>query len=226
MPDKTKKKTAVKKSAHRIDEVKESKIKFSSSKKLLTKRNWIVILVIIIAGVLIYFFKGLFVVAIVNGQPITRLQLIQQMEKQAGKATLESLITKSLILQEMKKKNVSVTKDEINSEVKKIEDTLKAQGRTLDDALAQQGIKRSDLAEQVEIQKMVEKLFTKESAVKESEIDKYIEENKDAIPQGEDEKSLRNTVKEQLRQQKLSSEFQKWLTNIKNKAQINFFVNF
>lgn len=220
-----KKKSNVKKPASKNLPSQSSRAN-ASSKKLFTKRNSIILLIIIITGVLVYFFKGLFVAATVNGQPVTRLELVQQLEKQAGKTTLESLVTKNLILQEMKKKNITVTDEEVNAEIKKIEDALKAQGRTLDDAIAQQGIARNDLVEQVKIQKMVEKLFAKQSSVTENDIEKYLEENKDSIPEGQDEKSIRGTVKEQLRQQKLAQEFQKWLTGLQSKAKINYFVNF
>lgn len=191
-----------------------------------TRKNIIIALAIVIVALLLYFFKGLFIAATVNGQPISRLELVRQLEKQDGKTTLESLINKNLILSEMRKKGITVTDEEVNTEVKKIEDALKAQGRTLDDALSQQGISKDDLIDQVKIQKMVEKLFKKESTVTEKDIDKYLEENKETLPEGGDEKSLRETVKEQLRQTKLAQEFQNWLTKLKNSAKINYFVNF
>ena len=52
--------------------------------KLKMPRVFIILIVVIIAGLLFYF-KGLFVAAVVNGEPITRLSLILQLEKKDGK---------------------------------------------------------------------------------------------------------------------------------------------
>ena len=48
--------------------------------------------------------RGLFVVALVNGEPISRIEVIKALEKQGGKATLDSLVTKKLIAQEARSK--------------------------------------------------------------------------------------------------------------------------
>lgn len=192
----------------------------------LTKKKVAILVAVVAVAVLVYVFRGFFVAATVNGNIITRLSVDQQLEKQYGKKTLESLITKDLILQEMSKKNITVTDIEVNAEVKKIDDALKKQGRTLQDALDQQGLSRADLIDQLKIQKMIEKLFAKDAAVSDKEVDAYIEQNKDSFPSTEDPKTLRDSVKTQLSQQKLSGKFQTWLAQIQSKAKIQYFVNF
>lgn len=225
------KKTTVKKESSqasiKVEEKKTPATSTSSSyKKYMTKRNGLIILGLIILGVLIYVLRGFFVVATVNGQPITRVQVVQELEKQNGKKTLDSLVTKTLILQEMEKKNITVTDAEVNAEIKKIEDALKQQGRTLSDALAQQGLSQADLQEQLKIQKMIEKLFSKDVAVTDAEVTKYIEDNKEALPADQDPNTLKSTIKEQLKQQKLTTKFQTWLTEVQKKAKINYIVNY
>ena len=158
---------------------------------------------VLVIAILLYIFRGLFIVAIVNGQIITRWSIDQQLEKQFGKKTLETVLTKKLILQEMQKNNITVTDAEVNAEIKKIEDTLKKQQRTLTEALAEQGLSRADLMDQLKIQKMIEKYFDKDSQVSDKEIDTYIEQNKDSLPQTEDQNAIRDSVRTQLKQQKL-----------------------
>ncbi len=224
---KTVKKTLAKKSSLVRNSGRGNIIKEKYSiKRFVTRRNFIAVLALIILGILLYVFKGFFVAASVNGQPITRIELIRELEKKSGKQTLDSLVTKNLILQEMRKKNIKVTDTEVNAEMKKIEDALSKQGRTLTDALSQQGLTQQDLREQLKIQKMIEKLFAKDVVVTDKEIDKYIEDNKDSLPQGQDEKTLRASVLAQLKQQKLTSKFQTWLQEIQKNAKIQYFVTF
>jgi len=97
-------------------------------------------------------------VATVNGQPISRLTLIREMEKSSGKQVLEGLIGKTLILQEAKKQNIFVGKEDIDQEMAKIEENFKNQGQDLNQLLAFQGMTRADLEEQIQLQKTAEKL--------------------------------------------------------------------
>ncbi len=84
-------------SSHSSTESKKAALKFS--------RNHIFILAgVIIAAALLYYFRSAFVAATVNGQPISRLSLVRELEKQGGKQAMDSLITKTLIDQEAKKK--------------------------------------------------------------------------------------------------------------------------
>jgi len=115
----------------------------------------LVVFVLIAGGLLL---KKELVVATVNGQPIFRLTLIREMEKNSGKQVLEGLIGKTLILQEAKKQNVSIGQEEINQEMAKIEENFKNQGHDLNQLLAFQGMTRTDLEEQIQLQKTAEKL--------------------------------------------------------------------
>lgn len=199
-----------------------------SKQSLLSKRNIIVVVVIllIITGSLLYVFRGLFIAATVNGQIITRMQLNDELEKKSGKTTLETLITKDLILSEMKKKGITVSDGEVNAELKKIQTALSQQGRTLDAALAQQGLTKQDLIDQIRIQKMIEKLFAKDITVSSKEIDAYLAQNKNSIPQGQDAKTLRSSAETQIKQQKLTTKFQAWLATLQKNAKIQYYVTF
>lgn len=193
--------------------------------KLSTKKTLIIMAIIIIAG-FIYVFRGLFVAATVNNQPITRIAVDRELEKENGKQVLDSLITKALIFQEARKENITVSQQEIDSEIQKIEKNLSAQGQTLDQALAASNMKRSDLIDQIRIQKIVEKKFAKEITVTDKEIDDYISQNKITTPDNTKPEDTRARVKQQLEQQKLSEKFQSWVTDLRKKAKINYIVNF
>lgn len=183
-------------------------------------------LIIIILAVGAFFLKGLFVAALVNGEPITRLAVLSELEKQGGKQTLSSLVNQALILQEAKKKNIQVSQGEIDAETKKIEDSLKSQGQSLDTALAVQGMTRQDLLMQLRLRALVEKLLADKTKVTDTEVADYIGKNKDAFPAEMKEDEIKKNVREQLRQQKLGSASQSWLQELNKNSKINYFVNY
>lgn len=204
----------------------ETLIKKSNFKEIFKKRNILILLgIVIVAGVL-YYFKGLFVVALVNGQPITRLTIVQELEKRGGKQMLSSLITQALIEQEAQKRNVTVSQKEVDEAVKKVEDSLKKQGQSLDQALAFQGLTKNDFINQTKLQKLVEKLLAKDIKITDKEVNDYIEKNKNNIPEGMKPEEATASARQQLQQQKLGSKAQPWIQDLQKKAKINYFVNF
>lgn len=60
------------------------------------------------------------IVALVNGTDVTRDELSQECLRHYGKAVLESLVNRHLIVEECKRQNVSVTKAEVNAEIERL----------------------------------------------------------------------------------------------------------
>ncbi len=203
----------------------ESEKSSSTNKKSKMKVFAFGILMIILV-VLLFKFKGVFVAASVNGEFIPRLTVVSELEKQGGKQALQSLVTKSLIIQEARKQNISVTPQDIDQEVKKIEDQLKEQGQTLDAVLTSEGMTKDDLREQLKVRIIVEKILMPQIEVKDEEITKYITDNKDYLPKDKKADELKATAKETLVQQKLSAKAQEWIQSLNQSAKINYFVNY
>ena len=200
-------------------------INTSIKDKLKQPKNFIPL--IIIALIIIAFsLKGLFVVALVNGEPIARIAVVSELEKQGGKQALSSLVNQTLILQEARKKNIQVSQAEIDAAAKQIEDSLKSQGQNLDTALAMQGMTRKDLSTQLKLRSLVEKLLTDKVKVTDKEVADYIEKNKDTFPAEMKEEEIKKSVTEQLKKQKLGSASQVWLAELNKNAKINYFVNY
>ncbi len=188
-------------------------------------RLWIGLGIVVLV-ILVVAFKGLFIAAIVNGQPISRLQVLQQLEKQNGKQALSSLVTQTLITQEAAKKHVSVSQADVNSDLKKIDDALKAQGQNLDTALAVRGLSKQDLVQQITLQKLVEKMVGKDVKVTDADVQKYIDNNQDTLPKDLSDDQLRAQVKQQLEQQQLQDKTQAFVANLQKKANISYFVSY
>lgn len=198
----------------------------SSKPKGLTKSKLFIPLIIVAIAVVLFFAKGLFIAALVNGEPISRLAIIRELEKRDGKNALSALVNQSLILQEAKKKNIEISQKEIEASAKQIEDTLKTQGQNLDAALLAQGLTRKDFEGQLKLRKFVEKLLAQEVKVTDKEVNDYIEKNKGSLPENMKEDEIKVGVRQQLEQQKFSIKSQELLTRLEKEAKINYFVNY
>lgn len=182
-------------------------------------------LAILLAVVAIYLLKSFFVVALVNGQFITRPAFESAMEKQAGKQTLNTLVTQVLLEQEASKKGISVPQSDISNQEKKIDQQLATQGQTLDQALQARGMTRADLEQQLKLQTLLQKLLADKIKVSDKDVQDYIDKNKDSLPTGESDSQLKDSVKQQLEQQKLSTAAQDLIQKLQQQAHITYFIN-
>ena len=164
------------------------------------------------------------IVATVNGESINRLTLINQLEKQAGKKVLEGLVTNTLILQEAKSKNITVSNDEVSSEIKNIDDNLKKQGQSLDQALMLQGLTMDVVREQVKTSLIVRKLLAGKISVSDKDISDYIDKNKESIPKDSDLEDTKKQARQQLEQHKFQEKYQELIKSLQDKAKINYLI--
>ncbi len=191
------------------------------------KLKWILIAVLaIIIIALLYMFRGAFIAATVNGTPISRLAVVQEMERQVGAQVLDSLINQALIERKAAEADLDVTVEDIKKEIALIEENLSTQNTTLDDALAQQGMTRADLERDIRFRKLAEMLVEDRVAVSEEEVNIYLEQNKEFLPPEEDEAVLKEQARNMLRQQKFSTAFQEWLTAAKAEADISYWKEY
>ncbi len=194
-------------------------------RKFISTKTAIIVAVIIILAALVYYYKSLFIAATVNGSLITRLAVIEELEKTSGKQALDSLITKKLISDEAIKKGISVTSEEVDAEIKNIEDQIKAQGQTLEQVLTAQKMKMEDLKQQIITKKTLEKILVDKLQVAEAEITQFIKDNKITIPKGQEE-AYRAQIIAQLKQQKLNSEAESLITSLRSQSTIKYFTNY
>lgn len=188
---------------------------------MLTKTKIIpLLIVIVIIFSLFYLFKGQLIVATVNGQPITRLTLISELEKQSGKKALDYLITRTLILQEAQKQKVTVSDKEVNDQLKQLQDNIAKSGQDYSQLLKTQGITEKDLKEQIRIQKIIDKIVGKDISVSDAEVNDYLEKNKEMLPKDTKPEEIKPEIQNQLLQQKLNDKTQTWLKSLRDKAKI------
>lgn len=215
-------KTATKTASKKVSDQSSKTQNVSSSKlKGIRLKDLILPIGIFAVAVLIWFMRDQVVVATVNGQPITRLAVISELEKKDGKTVLDSLVTENLILQEAQKRGISVSDQDVQNEISKIEKSITSQGQNLDMVLAQQGMTRTDLNRQIKLQLLLKKMVGTVS-VTAKEVQDYMTQNKDSLPESTDEAQLMSQIKAQLEQQKIGEKIQTFVASLQSKAKINY----
>ncbi|OGK61589.1 hypothetical protein A3G67_01340 [Candidatus Roizmanbacteria bacterium RIFCSPLOWO2_12_FULL_40_12] len=183
-------------------------------------------LLIIAIFTVLYLIKGWFVAAVVNGDPISRKAVIKELEREQGKGALDWLITKKLILQEARKRNIVVTQKEVDEEIAKMEKALAPQGQSFDQALALQGLSRESLKDRIKLSKIIEKIFSKDVVVTEKEVEDFIEKNRESIPAETDIEKVKPAIREQLRSQKVDQKGNEWIKKLTKDAKVFRFVDY
>jgi len=202
------------------------KIKTGMITNFLRKRKKIIIVlfIILITAGLVFQFKNLFVVALINGKPITRIKLIQHLEAQGGKEVLNNLITEELILQEAKKQSVIISNQDIDNEISNLKAMYTSSNQSFEDLLKIQGISMRDLRNQIKLQLIMEKIIAKDIPITEDEILQYYETNKSFYPKESTYEDLKDDIRNQLLNQKLSERAQTWILELKDNANIKHFL--
>jgi foldase protein PrsA len=178
---------------------------------------------------LIYFSVRFFFAASVNGQLINRFSVIKDLEKQGGKKVLDTIILKTLINQEAKKRKLAVSQKEVDTELKKIESNISSQGSTLDALLVQQGMTKNDLIGEIKLQLLVTKMVDNNISVTDKEIDDYLASQNDQNSLGLTQSTpglSRVQAETAIKQKKLQEKIQTFVADLKAKAKINYFIKY
>lgn len=204
---------------------KEAQEKKPSVKILNRKWLGLIVLFIVFFGLGSFFYqnKGLLIAALVNNKPIVSFKLYQRLLKQYGKQTVDQLIVEELLFQEASRKKISVSTADIDQEIKQIEASLD-KSTSLNELLSQQGMSWEDLRQRVKLQITARKLVEDKIAVSDEEVEKYIKDNKDYLPQDADEAKQKEDVRNYLKDQKINQEIQKLLQELRNSAKIATFL--
>ena len=189
-------------------------------------RTAIIVLAVLLLGGLSYYYKSLFIAATVNGNPISRWTVLSQLEASSGKNVLDSIITKKLIEDDAASKNVSVTAEDIDGEIKAIEERLTAQGGTLEAALKNENMTMEKLREQITVNKALQKLVADKIAVSDEDVENYLKQIGGDIPKSVPEAEFKSQIKTQLQNQKFSAEAKTLIDSLRAQANIKYYVEY
>ena len=194
---------------------------FQKNKNLYV-RYLIITLIVVVIGVFAFLEKSWFVVAVVNGQPITSVEFYQNLKTTSGKDVLDQMIRNKLIFQEANKKGINISEKDIDNKLTEIEKQVGGKEQ-LKSALEARNISEADFRVQIEVQLIVEKILEKETAVSEKEIDDYIAKNPTDPNVTASGGSNRAEIKKQLQSQKLNDKYQSWYSGVEKAAKISRF---
>ncbi|MBI2086476.1 hypothetical protein HYT74_03990 [Candidatus Daviesbacteria bacterium] len=198
-----------------LNNLSQGIINFKSSKKFYAVAA---ITALLILGI---YKKSWFVAAIVNGTPITNLELQSKLNQQFRTQILNQLINEKIILEEARKGNAIPDQAEIEAKIAELEKNVG--GKTsLDGLLTQQGQNRAILKDQILIQLAITKLYEKEATVSAEDVTKFIEANKDQM-RASDSASQQTEAVDTLKQQKLSQIFSQKFQDLRQKAKTQIF---
>ncbi len=190
-------------------------------------RSYLIIIVTILAVTgLLFFFKNYLIAASVNGKPISRLGIINRLEKQGGKKELDMEIDQTLIDQEAQKRKIAISSNDIDKQYNLIKTNNESQGKSLDQLLSAQGMTVNDLKNQIKLQLILERILDKDIKVTDDEVAKFIEVQKASIPETMKPDEVKKIALNQLKQQKLNQKAQEFGQNLRKNAKINYFVNY
>ncbi|MCL5784349.1 MAG: SurA N-terminal domain-containing protein [Patescibacteria group bacterium] len=201
----------------------------SSTKKslpllsLITQPNKKTYLIIVLVGLLLiaYFKKNLLIAATVNGAPISNFELLGRLNEQYRTQTLTQMVNEKLVMDEARKKGVTVSPAEINDRITKLEGNFGGKD-SFDALLAQQGQTREGLRSQLGIQLTIEKLYENEASVSADEVSKFIAQNKDQLQSSGSAEQTKEAT-DILRQQKIAKIFGDKFKELKQQAKITIF---
>lgn len=193
-----------------------------ASGKFLVPRYLLGAVLALAAALLLWQNKSLFVVAIVNGRPVPRMDLERRLIGRFADQTLEELVGETLIRQEAGKKGIRVAPAEVDAKVSEIEKTLEGKV-SLADALSQQGMTMDDLKRQLELQLLMEKLNADKLTISDGEVDEYLEKNKETLIATE-AAAKREEARNALLSQKRSEVLQQFFTDLRSSAKIIKFL--
>jgi foldase protein PrsA len=190
------------------------------------RRSLILAIVVIILILAIYLGKSLVVAALVNGQPVSRLAIIHDLEQQSGKAALDAVVTRMLVFQEAQKKNITASEKDIDGEIARIRSQFQAQGQNLDQLLATQSLTKEKFRDEVKVQILVTKILGDQVKVTDKEFNDFLAKNQDLLATEKDQNAAKSNLRQQMEQQKLAQKYQEWIATVKKNAKIQTFVNY
>lgn len=191
-------------------------------KKVFSRRNLVILVLIVLLALVGWKNKGLVIAATVNSQPVWRWELENRMIGRYGDQTLQEITNEDLIKQAAAKKGASVNSSDVNNKIADIEKSLNGQ-ISINDALAQQGMTMADFRSQVELQLLLDKMTAGQINVTDAEVADYIASNASSLT-STDPASQATQARQALESQKKSSAYQTFFQALQQEAKITKFL--
>jgi len=162
-------------------------------------------------------------VAKVNGEAISETELNARLKTRAGKQVLEQMITEKLILQEAKKRKVTISDKQIDDRVAQIKKQFPDE-KAFQDNLNANNMTIDQVREQLKLQLIVKELLKKKLVPTDAEMKTYFERNKDTVYKDKKYKDVKKDIEGNLRQKNIYEGTQDLIKQLKDKAEIENYL--
>lgn len=179
-------------------------------------------IIILLIALALWFLKDQVIVAMVNGKPITRFQVIKELEKQGASQVLDSLVTMELVKQVIDKSAIEIDEEAVQQQITEIEENLSAQGQNLDDILVAQNLTRADVEKDIKLNLQLDKILADKIQVSEEEVLEYFETNKEFLGEDANFEEMKADIEAQVIQEKRATAQQEWLETVRGEANIRY----
>ncbi|MFT9486597.1 MAG: peptidylprolyl isomerase [Tepidibacillus sp.] len=144
----------------------------------------------------------------VNGEPITKEELYDQMVKQYGQETFDYLTTQKIIELESKNQKITISDSDIEKELQKMMESYGGE-ESFNQALQMSGITLDEIKENVKINVQLKKLLEPQISISEEEMKKYFDENKESFAEQEQVKARHILVDSEEKAKEVKAELEK-----------------
>ena len=159
-----------------------------------------------------------------DGRPVTRLEYYQRLESMYGQGLKQKLVTSLLLQSEAKKRQVSVSDEEVAERVKQTENYYGGKEQ-FEQSLAQSGQTREEYIKGTKELLLVDAIFGKEIKITDQELLEYAQKNKERLggdetinllsKEGTESAQLKGQLTIQLKEQKISEAYQEWIKTVR-----------
>ncbi|MBM7605491.1 foldase protein PrsA [Metabacillus crassostreae] len=151
--------------------------KIFSSKKTVAV---LAVLLIVVVAAFVFLSTRSEVVAKIGSESLTKDDLYTFFVEQNGEAAIDSLITKNIIEQEVKKEKVSVSQEEVDTEIEAVIASYGGE-ETFNQTLATSGLTMEDVEGDIKTNLQIEALLKSRIEITDEELQTYFDENKDSF---------------------------------------------
>ena len=183
--------------------------------KLLSLLSALMILIIL-------YKKGVIAPMFINGQAITIRQIYESYKEGGYKGVTDRLLLDKFIDLESKRRNIVITSQEMEVEIKQAEKEALENGKTLNQILNESDQSLSTYEKNLKVRLTIYKILSESVNIDDQKIDEVIEESGWLF---KDDKEA-ETVREELRKYLIDSSYQKKYQSLIKEAKANFEINY
>ena len=195
------------------------KINNSNFRKILSLTSAIFIL-------LILYRSGIVAPMFVNGEAVTIADIIYSYNMGGIKGLKNRLLEAKILEIEAKKRNIIITKDEIDSELNRAEEEAILSGLTLKEILDNKDQSLSDYQRELKTRLTIYKILSQSTTMDDDAIDKIMEENKWLYNNEKEAEEVREELRKLLIDTQYQFEYQKIIKEAKADSKVNYIFDF